>query len=735
MITELELTNWCQHRQRRLEFGPGITALIGPNGSGKSNIQSAVKWLWTGINPNFGTKADNICQLAQPQERANARMVMTKRGHTYELYRALRPETDQATLKFDGNIVAAGETKVTNKLSELYGLDPKLVDRFMLVAQDDIFGFLAEQPDVRLKLFQQLFDTTHAARCIKAVADHDAKLVIPNTSQAMLDDVLSRLQAEQQALAAAEQALASLTSVEDFAEAQSRDSEIIRAYAAYTQNAAEAAMLQREIDELTATSQPQRTKLDEVTKLANTLHQKITTDQAGVDTLRAAIANLRTYRQLIAQRQAWEAQLLSLEAAGSPAPIVADEPVPPEQPTTNPRMAALSSEIAAALVDLEKDRAYVTQFRTTGVAACPTCRTPVTNIASVVDEVEAGVIKKAALLDGMRQELLQLRDDATAANTAYLAKQRDYQAAVAARTKQLKQLGEWERSEAVRLGGIATLKSQLQAAQWPAAVDDDAAWAREVIEHDTAVNTLQGLRDLGASISAELSRVDGRLEAKRARLLVVQAATQNVVLESDSQAAASRIALRTAQQSEYGLKMAAVAALRPQVAYLTEEATRISASLQEATRIRNWIQEGAEVQEAIKQAQKIVLQTRLQQAERELNDLLRICDAEFVVEADASLNFTANFHDGRRQGARRLSGGQKTLLAWLFRIAAAVQFAENLDVLFLDEPTAYLDKKAIAAFTPVFDRLRGILVDRGLQVIIVTHEDELAPLFDHVISL
>ena len=29
----------------RLEFGPGITAIVGPNGSGKINICDAIRWV------------------------------------------------------------------------------------------------------------------------------------------------------------------------------------------------------------------------------------------------------------------------------------------------------------------------------------------------------------------------------------------------------------------------------------------------------------------------------------------------------------------------------------------------------------------------------------------------------------------------------------------------------------------------------------------------------------------
>ena len=46
MITSISLQGFKSFAERtRLEFGPGVTAVIGPNGSGKSNVVEALRWV------------------------------------------------------------------------------------------------------------------------------------------------------------------------------------------------------------------------------------------------------------------------------------------------------------------------------------------------------------------------------------------------------------------------------------------------------------------------------------------------------------------------------------------------------------------------------------------------------------------------------------------------------------------------------------------------------------------
>ncbi|MEM1672637.1 MAG: AAA family ATPase [Archaeoglobaceae archaeon] len=42
LLKKLEIKNWCNHRQKTIEFKPGLNIIIGPNGSGKTNLIEAI---------------------------------------------------------------------------------------------------------------------------------------------------------------------------------------------------------------------------------------------------------------------------------------------------------------------------------------------------------------------------------------------------------------------------------------------------------------------------------------------------------------------------------------------------------------------------------------------------------------------------------------------------------------------------------------------------------------------
>jgi DNA repair exonuclease SbcCD ATPase subunit len=79
-----------------------------------------------------------------------------------------------------------------------------------------------------------------------------------------------------------------------------------------------------------------------------------------------------------------------------------------------------------------------------------------------------------------------------------------------------------------------------------------------------------------------------------------------------------------------------------------------------------------------------------------------------------------------------LSGGQKVILALAIRLAMG---ADELGFLALDEPTMYLDRRAVGRMEPVLDWLRRTAAARELQCLIVTHEEGLLPMFDGVLRL
>jgi DNA repair exonuclease SbcCD ATPase subunit len=157
----------------------------------------------------------------------------------------------------------------------------------------------------------------------------------------------------------------------------------------------------------------------------------------------------------------------------------------------------------------------------------------------------------------------------------------------------------------------------------------------------------------------------------------------------------------------------------------------------EAVKLRKWSGVAETAREALKNAPRLVAQRNLQRLEIAINELLQIFSVNFQVKVagDGSSTFIAEFYDGRRQVAQRLSIGQKTVLALAFRVAVNAMFAEEIGLLALDEPTASLDQPRIQALAPVLAKLRDLSTAKGLQCLLVTHASSLSHLFESTIEL
>ena len=163
----------------------------------------------------------------------------------------------------------------------------------------------------------------------------------------------------------------------------------------------------------------------------------------------------------------------------------------------------------------------------------------------------------------------------------------------------------------------------------------------------------------------------------------------------------------------------------------------LEASAAEGERVRRWVQHLGDVRAVLHRDSlpKVVAQHYLRELEIDTNAFLGVFDAPFRVETDAGLSFRALFHDGRDQPAGRLSGGEKVVLALAFRLSVNSMFAQDVGLLCLDEPTVGLDDHNLGCLRTALGRLKELSRARGLQVILVTHERSLGPLFDQVIDL
>jgi DNA repair exonuclease SbcCD ATPase subunit len=117
------------------------------------------------------------------------------------------------------------------------------------------------------------------------------------------------------------------------------------------------------------------------------------------------------------------------------------------------------------------------------------------------------------------------------------------------------------------------------------------------------------------------------------------------------------------------------------------------------------------------------------------NDLLSVARVGYTIRALDDLSFEVIDDRGGRRVASRLSGGQQILLSLIVRVALNSVFAADLGFLVLDEPTCFLDREALNAMEGAFEHLKSMASDRGLQCLVVTHEDRILRMFDHTIPI
>lgn len=160
---------------------------------------------------------------------------------------------------------------------------------------------------------------------------------------------------------------------------------------------------------------------------------------------------------------------------------------------------------------------------------------------------------------------------------------------------------------------------------------------------------------------------------------------------------------------------------------------KVQAKVDTVKRTRDWFH--------YKVGPRIVSQNVMKELTDSVNTFLDQFNAPFVVAADEEgCGFRCRFIDGRTMPdpypeAHMLSGGQKVALAFAFHIAIYMRFGGQLGFLSLDEPTAYLDDANIEHMGELLEKVGAVARNRGLQILMATHEKAIMPFLDTKIDL
>jgi exonuclease SbcC len=704
-LLKLEVRNWVHHRRQTCEFTRGLVAILGENGSGKSSLFGAIRWLLTGENPNYGVKADNVSQYAKDGEPAYATLEFEHNGHFAVVTRHLLPEKEQATLTVDGKEVARGDKMVTAGVEKLLGVDAKFISRFIIVSQTEIFSFIDDNQTDTDKFFQRLFNTAKADKCQDIIGKSLLKVAVPEvlkpSSQLSLE--IADLDKEREAL---DVQINALPSLDAFLRAQERDQKLIAQW-----DAREKAGI--ELQQLEVEAEAHKQALDDAT---NTCAQYEKDFAAFVEATngkaeshrqaKIALGHWENYKNIAKVKENFQSQRAAIKTAR-------DKDPQPEKPGDVSAETLRRNEQALELRVKEAER-FIALFSKEGVAECPTCHTPSAQLAPQMEQYTKD-------LDALRNELADLRLNAS--------RQADLE----------REWDTWERRCKVREiqeQQLASSAQELLAVKAPDTAEDELQQTvSDYEDFSAAQNELQPLIQAAREEIAQHKGLQAANSARREKLL--EEIKSVTVTAADAHLAKAGLdELRKKCQQRQVLEQGR-ATLVAETLQREEQRTAAHKKEQDAVKIRKWATIAERARDALKNAPRLVAQRNLQRLETAINELLQIFNVNFSVSVagDGTPTFIAEFYDGRRQVAQRLSIGQKTVLALAFRVAVNAQFAEEIGLLALDEPTASLDAPRIQALAPVLEKLRDLSTAKGLQCLLVTHATSLSHLFESTIEL
>lgn len=162
-ILRLELSGFKSFAERtRIDFGPGITAIVGPNGSGKSNVSDALRWVLgeqSARTLRGGKMEDVIFSGSEALKRVNmahVTLVLNNRDHTLPL--DYEEVVIERRLFRDGESVYRinGQEMRLKDVTSLFTDTGVGKDALSIIGQGRIDQILSTRPEDRRSIFEEV---------------------------------------------------------------------------------------------------------------------------------------------------------------------------------------------------------------------------------------------------------------------------------------------------------------------------------------------------------------------------------------------------------------------------------------------------------------------------------------------------------------------------------------------------------------------------------------------------
>ena len=764
-LKRIELTNYRQHRQLDVDFSGNLIAVLGPNGCGKSNLIGAIQFALTGEQPGF-TKAD---LTTWGEKEGSVRLFFTA-GPRNDEFVVTRKTNGDVVLKVGDETVKQAK-KVEEALREKAGLDKELIRQIVFVPQKGIDAILFDDPKNREVAFQRLIGIGNASKIYEALRTEIAAYDKPQG----FDEAIARARQQladqenvaktcREALGKYENAVKTLPSKESLeaevdkcAGAQQAIAAYVRAEQALSDTQAQHESALAKLSGMGAVSEEEEQKLrNEHAELSAELDIK----RKELDECKESVRFLSRMKELA------DALTCASERYGAATAELNDITGKYKTKIEDDKSEVdrLGAEQVSAESELRSLRNLVKEASSDGT--CPVCGAQASQ-----EDIEKHLKEKISAAEERSKSAC---DKAKEARMAYDKRWAEEQHA---REKEKREKNAYD----IALAALQKAKDAnvegceidvlTQVVSYKGQTPDDLPNIQKA--QVDVQNRIGAINDRMSAISKSLSAIEStKRQAKDARDNVAKLAAQIDLIEKNRHDCAEKLAglgidpesvkngdegscdnaLRKARANldayngilrdmagTKGQLEAAEETIRKTRTFVDELVQKkeleekVKAKVDTLKRSRDWFH--------YREGPRIMSQNVMKELTACVNSYLDQFCAPFVVEAEEEgFGFRCCFIDGRSMpdphpDASLLSGGQKVALAIAFRMAIYMCFGGELGLLSLDEPTAYLDDASIGHLGELLQKVGEVARNKGLQILMATHEKAIMPFLDTRIDL
>ena len=688
-VEKVVLHNICRHRHTEHTLKRGLIGIVGPNGAGKSTMVNGIYASLTNDWSRFtGVKMDVINDLVREdsKEPSYIETLAIHGGVPFFIRRSLRPNKSELKVGDEKPIVKA--TEIEERIRRDL-VDMRLISGYAFVDQGKMFDILDMTPAVRAEAFKYLCRTQKADVICEAASrmldDNELSGEITDNS----DELVTRIGTNEAAIRVIE---AERTEEEKkllSEKSQTSAKKILHRHERLTEVDEDIQTATDLLSRLVPAANKRKRVQSIIDKRAKETKTKAQGLKAAAVAAEAALKSWGTYQKRAQRKLDLQVSLAGIHAEPKRHP----EPDKPEYYDDKARYAGF---ITNAIRDKTQATQVIGTFEKTQKGNCPTCLQAID--AAFVARMRKQLKTAQAVLNDLEPKVEAI-DDYDESKAAWDKWHAGYLARLIAVEDELKEFDGLKEPEGD--------KDELQA---------------EIDAFSTAEEAADAARTEATENAEKFTKLQARVKATEERLVTLAERKKQCTIEP---ALLAKVQARMAEHEEARVHVANLAGQQQQLQEsIANDKTALS-SLRVQVKRRKKLKRAMETLSA---ARDVFHWSRLPNRVARGN-LLSMEDA-----VNGALGFNVHQPGHPACPAERLSWGQKGTFAVAFRYSVSSLFNADIGMMVLDEPTAWMDDSNVSYFAEALQKLAAEVRGKR-QLIVITHHEQLLPVFDQVIEV